>query len=155
MHAVLRRAGPDDLERLVELMTEFYAEAGFPLNPERAAAAFGPLLASGDLGHVWLVHVEGATVGYVVLTICYSMEYGGQVAYVDDLFLQAPLRGRGLGRKALGQVRTTCEELGIRAVHLEVGRENAAAHALYRHVGFVETDRQLLTLVLDSPTHAT
>ncbi len=151
----MSRAGPDDVARLVELMTEFYAEAGFPPNPERAAAAFVPLIERSELGRVWLVRTDGASVGYVVLTLCYSMEYGGRSAYVDDLCIRAPYRARGLGRSALEHVRRACEALEIRAVHLEVDRNNPAAQALYRGFGFVETERQLLTLALASPAHAT
>lgn len=108
-----------------------------------------------ELGYVWLVRADGTSVGYVVLTLCYSLEYGGRSAYVDDLFIRAPYRGRGLGRSALEHVRRACEALEIRAVHLEVDRADSAAQALYRGFGFVETDRQLLTLALASPAHAT
>jgi ribosomal protein S18 acetylase RimI-like enzyme len=45
-------------------------------------------------------------------------------------------------------VRAFCLDHGVRALHLETGRDNAAAQALYRHAGFKVTDRQLLTLVL-------
>ena len=57
------RAGPGDLERLIALMTEFYADADFTLNPGRAAAAFRPLLDGDDLGSVWLLRAEGTAVG--------------------------------------------------------------------------------------------
>jgi ribosomal protein S18 acetylase RimI-like enzyme len=81
------------------------------------------------------------------------MEYGGRDAFVDDLFIQAGFRGAGLGAATLAEVRTYCVERGVRALHLEVGRDNAAAQAVYRRAGFVDTDRQLLTLRLADPTH--
>jgi ribosomal protein S18 acetylase RimI-like enzyme len=115
--------------------------------------AFSELLADQELGQVWLILAEAGPVGYVVLTLGYSMEYGGRDAFVDDLFIQRPFRGRGFGKLALAEVRASCEERGVRALHLEVGRDNAAAHSLYRRAGFVDTDRQLLTLKLADPTH--
>lgn len=133
---------------LVALMTEFYSEASTPLDSTRAAAAFAALLADDRLGHVWLIQADGNDVGYVVVTFSYSMEFGGPNAFVDDLFIQAPFRGAGLGTAALQKVQAFCVERGVRAVHLETGRDNAAAQALYRHAGFKVTDRQLLTLVL-------
>ena len=148
------RAGRADLDRLVALMTEFYAESEYRLNPARARAAFGPLLDRGDLGQVWLLRAGDTAVGYVAVTFCWSLEYGGTCAYVDDLFVKAGFRGRGLGRAALERVRLECEAQGVRAIHLEVGRENDAAQSVYRAAGFGDVDRQLLTLPLLPPTHA-
>jgi ribosomal protein S18 acetylase RimI-like enzyme len=149
----LRAATLGDCPLLVTLMSEFYAESGYPLNRRRAQAAFSELLADQGLGQVWLIQAEPGPVGYVVLTLGYSMEYGGRDAFVDDLFIRPIFRRRGLGKLALAEVRAACEERGVRALHLEVGRDNAAAQSLYRRVGFVDMDRQLLTLKLADPTH--
>jgi ribosomal protein S18 acetylase RimI-like enzyme len=153
MNPHLRAATPSDCALLVGLMSEFYAESGYPLNRRRAELAFSELLADPGLGRVWLIQAEPGPVGYVVLTLGYSMEYGGRDAFVDDLFIRPIFRGRGLGKLALAEVRAACEERGVRALHLEVGRDNAAAQSLYRRVGFVDTDRQLLTLKLADATH--
>ncbi|HYJ05342.1 MAG TPA: GNAT family N-acetyltransferase [Chthoniobacterales bacterium] len=144
----MRPAALKDVPRLVALMTEFYAETATPLDATRAAEAFAALLADDRLGHVWLVQAGHDDVGYVVITFSYSMEFGGRNAFLDDLFIQAPFRGAGLGTAALNEVRAFCMEQGVRAIHLETGRDNATAQALYRRAGFKITDRQLLTLVL-------
>ena len=154
MSVVMRQASADDLADLIELMQEFYAEAEYSLNPDRARAAFIPLLAPGQLGQVWLAEFDGQVAGHLVLTFCYSMEYGGRSAFIDDLFVRPALRNRGVGRALVQQARSICEGLGIRAMHLEVARANASAQAVYRAVGFDATDRQLLTLSLAAPTHA-
>ncbi len=98
MSVAIRRASASDLADLLELMREFYAEAGYPLSSDRARTAFLPLLAPGDLGQVLLAHCEGQLAGHLVLTFCYSMEYGGRSAFVDDLFVRPALRNRGVGR---------------------------------------------------------
>ena len=144
----MRPAGTEDTSLLVTLMTEFYAESGTPLDTARAAEAFAALLADDRLGKVWLIQAGDADVGYVVITFSYSMEFGGPNAFVDDLFIQEPFRGGGLGTAVMQEVRAYCEEHGVRALHLETGRDNASALALYRRAGFKVTDRQLLTLVL-------
>ncbi len=76
-HQILRRAGPNDLQQLVTMMAEFYAESPYTLNPRRAAKAFTPLLADDRLGHVRFIQAHSKGVGYVVVTLSYSMEYGG------------------------------------------------------------------------------
>ena len=40
---------------------------------------------------------------------------------------------------------TQCRAVGVRALHLEVERDNTNARALYRKVGFVDHDRYLMT----------
>lgn len=153
MRAKLRPATLDDGDRLVELMGEFYAESAYPLNRGRAAAAFAALLADPQLGYVWLIRNDSQDVGYVVLTLGFSMEYGGRDAFLDDLFVRPAARGQGLGSAAIAEVRTACEALGVRALHLEVGEENIAAQMFYHRAGFAGTDRRLLTLRLAEPTH--
>ena len=144
----MRSADAEDIPLLVALMTEFYSETATPLDFNRAAAAFATLLGEDGLGHVWLIQADKNDVGYVVVTFSYSLEFGGPNAFVDDLFIQARFRGAGLGTAALQEVRAFCLERGVRALHLETGRDNAAAQALYRKAGFKVTDRQLLTLAL-------
>lgn len=144
----MRQAGIEDVALLVKLMSEFYDEAGTPLEAARAAEAFATLLADARLGKAFLIQAQNEEVGYVVITFSYSMEFGGRTAFVDDLFIREQFRGRGLGTAALNKVREYCAEQSVRALHLETGRDNVAAHALYRRAGFKITDRQLLTLVL-------
>lgn len=144
MTVAMRQASAHDLADLLELMHEFYAEAGYSLNLDRARAAFLPLLAPGQLGQAWLAVVDGQVAGHVVLTFCYSMEYGGRSAFVDDLFVRPALRNRGVGRALVDHARAICEALGIRAMHLEVARTNGPAQSVYRAVGFGSTDRELL-----------
>src|SRR5437867_330012 len=106
----MRKASPEDVERLVALMAEFYAEGAYPLNHRRAAEAFAALLADERLGHVWFIQSGLEDVGHVVVTLCFSMEYGGLIAFVDDLFIQKGVSSRGLGHGCLsGRASVLCE----------------------------------------------
>src|SRR3954452_17144314 len=136
----MRKALPADISRLVTLMTEFYSEASYLLNQQRAAEAFAAILADDRLGGVWIIEVDSQAVGHVVMTFCFSMEYGGLVAFVDDLFVRAPFRRSGLGKAALEVVRAFCVERGVRAIQVETGPDNLAAQATYRRAGFTKTD---------------
>jgi GNAT superfamily N-acetyltransferase len=135
------------------MMDEFYAESGYRLDHQRATEAFTTLLADDRLGFVWFIQPDGQDVGYVVLTLGYSMEYGGPTAFVDDLFVRSPFRRAGFATAALTEMRAFCAQRGIRAIHVETGGDNAAAQAAYQRIGFMHTDRQLLTLRLANPTH--
>lgn len=135
------------------MMDEFYAESDHVLNHARATEAFSSLLADERLGYVGLIQADHEDVGYVVIILCHSMEYAGSIAFVDDLFVRLPFRRNGLGTAALSAVRALCAQRGIRAIHVETGEDNPAAQALYGKAGFKPTDRLLLALTLEKPTH--
>lgn len=150
----MRRASVADIPLLVGLMAEFYAEAGYDLNHDRASAAFAALLADERLGCAWIIHEEHQDVGHMVLTFRYAMEYGGLIACLDDLYVKREWRNRGLATDAVIEARTFCEKAGIRALTVEVGQNNGPAQTVYRRVGFAEAAaRQLLALPLAPPAH--
>ena len=80
------------------MMAEFYSDSPYTLNPRRATDAFTALLADERLGHVWFIESNSRDVGYVVVTLCHSMTFGGMTAVVDDFFIQPSFRGEGLGK---------------------------------------------------------
>jgi ribosomal protein S18 acetylase RimI-like enzyme len=138
-------AGTADVDILLSMMREFYSEGGTPFDPDFAREALRPLLEGGPWGQVWLLWDADDLAGYVVLTLGYSLEFGGRDAFVDELYVRPAYRGRGLGRRALSVVEAACRELGVRALHLEVHRTNPRARALYEAVGFQDRGHFLLT----------
>ncbi len=146
----IRTAGPSDRDTLVELMREFYAESKTPFETGQTIRAFEKILRDDTLGRIWILERNGSAAGYAVLTFGFSMEYGGRDAFVDDLFVRVEHRCRGLGRAAMEAMMGECGKRGVRALHLEVARDNLAAKQLYRRFGFKDNDRQLMTVRLKS-----
>jgi GNAT superfamily N-acetyltransferase len=149
----VRYAVGEDIETLVGLMAEFYAESGYALDRAHAEAAFAALLRDPRLGRVWLIEQAGAEVGYLIVTFVYGMEYGGLMAVVDDFFVRPASRDAGLGAAALEAARAACLLLGVRALSVEVAGDNERALSVYRHAGFEMTERRLMVLPLAAPTH--
>jgi GNAT superfamily N-acetyltransferase len=144
-----RAARDKDLALLLALMQEYYTLDHLPYDEAAARQALQALLRDPGLGRIWLIHAGTETAGYAVLTLGYSLEYRGQDAFIDELYLRERYRGQGLGRQALQWLEQAARTLGVRALHLEVERGNPRAQALYRRHGFRDNDRQLLTLRLD------
>lgn len=143
MTLTIKRADSGDVPALVDLMEAFYSEAGFPLDRSWATAAFEALLACESRGAVWLAIDDGSPVGHVVLTVRFSMEYGGLDAFIDDLFVQPGHRRAGVAAAALATLFDECRRRGVRAVHVEVGEDNIPAQRLYERFGLVpRTDRR-------------
>lgn len=149
----VRQASTDDVPALVTLMSEFYAESGYPLPAAQAARTFRRLLAAPELGTVWLMTVNDAPAGFIVLTLAFSMEYGGLRGFVDDLFVAPSSRRLGLASEALGIVKQACAERGVRALLVETSLANETAVRVYRRAGFAESGRLLLSMPLAAPVH--
>ncbi|MBD2459995.1 GNAT family N-acetyltransferase [Oscillatoria sp. FACHB-1407] len=74
-----------------------------------------------------------------------NLEFRGRDAFIDELFVQADYRGRGIGTAAPELLEAQCRELEVRALHLEVEHENAKAQQFYRKVGFGDRHYYLMT----------
>ena len=107
-----------EIDALVSLMRAFYAEAGYPLDERWAARSFAALIADPTRGCVWLVRDGTDTVGHVVFTTRFSMEYGGIDAFVDDLFVLEQHRRHGAASVALEALFAHC-----RSEERRVGKE--------------------------------
>jgi ribosomal protein S18 acetylase RimI-like enzyme len=132
---------------LVSLARAFHEEDGHRLSTagERALHA----IAEGEpLARCWLIRLAEETIGYVVLTLGYSVEHGGRDGFIDDLYVIDAARGRGIGAAALEFAVAEATELGIRTLHLEAAPENERAIGLYRRRGFMENGRRLMSLRL-------
>lgn len=141
----LAPAGPTELDELLALLERFNRSQGYAFDAAVARFALGELLARPELGRVYRIVQGGASVGYAALSFGWSLEWGGRDAFVDEIFVEEPARGRGVGRAALRALAGEAERLGVRALHLEVETANQAAQALYRSEGFAGNERRILT----------
>ena len=133
-----------DVDTLLILIQEFYQIEHLTFD-DNTCDALTNLLNNKSYGGVWLIQHQGETIGYVVLTIGYSLEFHGRDAFIDELYIRANYRGQGIGTKTLEYMQEVCRYLGIKALHLEVDRSNTKAKELYHRFGFKDHDRYLLT----------
>jgi ribosomal protein S18 acetylase RimI-like enzyme len=134
-----------DIETLLEFIREYYEFDYLLFDEQVARAALTKFVGDESLGRVWLISYEDEAIGYLILTLGYSLEYGGRDAFIDEVYIRESHRGRGIGQRALTFAEEVCRSLGVRALHLEVERANTNAHGLYRKAGFVDHDRYLMT----------
>lgn len=135
---------PEDAPRILPLMAAFHAEYGLDLDDAARAAALGPLLEGSPLGAVWLFGPTRAPVGYIIITFGWSIELGGMEAFVDELFIRPSVRKRGIASEVLSAVTSSLSDVGVKALHLEVDREDAATQRLYTRARFEVRDRYAL-----------
>lgn len=143
--AVRPMEGAKDVDRVLELRREFCASERLPWDEAVTRRALLELSGDPAAGRVWLVEADAGPVGYAVLTRGFSLEFEGRDAFLDELYVRPAFRGRGLGRALVDAVEGGCRELGVRALHLEVDRDQTRVQELYRRAGFRDHDRYLMT----------
>ena len=140
----LHLAGPEDFDRLLPMVAAFHNEAGFGTDADHIEAAIRPLLEGAPHGAVWLIGPKRAPVGYLCVSFGWSIEFGGLDAMLDEIYVRPAVRGRGMGATALDEIAKALRESGVRAMHLEVERDNETTQRLYARSRFVPRDRYML-----------
>jgi len=153
MEVTIRLAKESDIDIIVEFSHQLYeddpASTDFPsFEAHLVRTALTQLIHHPTLGQVWLINDGDEPIGYVVLTLGFSLEYHGQDAFIDELYIKASHRRKGVGTKVMEFVEKASRELGINALHLEVERANVSAQYLYRKFGFEDHDRYLMTKLI-------
>jgi ribosomal protein S18 acetylase RimI-like enzyme len=107
--------------------------------------AMTELVGRPEFGGAWTIHFGERAVGYIVLTVCYSLEFHGRFGLLDEFYIEEGARGQGIGSKALAFIDEQCRARGLRAVRLEVGHTNVRARGLYERWGYRADERHLMT----------
>ena len=144
-------ATPAHLAQLLDLQQAFYAIDGYPFIRQKAAPVLLHFLQTPELGIIWVIKLppENEIIGYLALTYCYSFEFGGKMAFLDEFFIKEGCRRQGLGSQILKYVLEQARKLHLRVLHLEAERHNQAGKALYYKFGFHDHDRHLMTKVIN------
>jgi GNAT superfamily N-acetyltransferase len=139
-----------DLATLQEMVQEFHAIENLPFDQAVDRAVLTQFLSDATLGQAWMIQQADQVIGYIVLTLGYSLEFRGRDAFLDEFYIRAPYRGQGIGTQTLAFVEQACRSLGVRALHLEVDFQNPDAQRLYDRVGYERHSRFLMTKHLEA-----
>jgi ribosomal protein S18 acetylase RimI-like enzyme len=145
-------ADEPELLRMMRLLAE--QEPGkIHFDEARARASLREFRSLPAFGAIWMLCEGNKPIGYIILTIGFSFEFHGHDAFIDELYIDAGYRRRGYGGQAVAFLEKRAREMGVHAVHLEADRGNDPAFQLYRHVGYEDHDRFLMTKWLDREDH--
>ncbi len=145
----LELAGPRQLEELLPLVAAYHAFEEVESSSEQRRSSVANLLQDKSLGALWLIRKLDKLIGYVAVCYSYSIEFGGRDAFIDEFYIEAAERGRGIGSKVLAEVAALLHARGIVALHLEVDGTNDRAKSAYEKAGFSSRDKyHVMSLVL-------
>ena len=129
-----------DLEDYMGMSRDFYASEAtdHPVPEEHFQQTFSEALKGSPIARGWIIlDNQKQAVGYFLASLTWSNEYGGKVAWLEELYLKPEARQQGLGRRVL---EATMLELKsqeqVKAFRLEVTKANESVIKLYRQLGF-------------------
>jgi Acetyltransferases len=137
---MLKAFDRNDFNEYLAMSREFYqSEATDHQVPEtHFRDTFEAIVSASPLARGWLIiGPDGQSAGYLLVSLTWSNEFGGKIAWIEELYLKAETRGQGLGRRvieaALAELR---EKEKVRGFRLEVAPANESVSLLYQKMGF-------------------
>lgn len=133
-----------DISIITQMMQNFYAIDNYPMDVEVAKTLFQEFISNEHHGKSWIIYSKNEIVGYIILTFIFSFEYGGKIAFVDELFIKETARGKGFGKEAIQFIQSEVSKLSLKLLYLEVEPHNENAQKLYLAHDFELHNRKLM-----------
>ena len=86
--------------------------------------------------YIFLAFRDDTPVGLSICFLGFSSFSARPLVNIHDMFVDASVRGKGVGRMLLERIEAKARELNCVRITLEVREDNHPARALYRNVGF-------------------
>ena len=133
---MIRKIETKDREIYLAMAKAFYESDAVLQNvpKEHFEKTFDLLLEGTPYAKGYLFEENGKVQGYALLAITYSQEAGGEVVWVEEIYLLPESRGKGYAHKFFAFLEK--EFPNARRFRLEVEKENERAVKLYTALGF-------------------
>jgi len=133
----VRSAARGDVPQLLALVRRYWDYEhldGF--EALRVELLLQQLLSEPRLGAAWVAEAEGRLTGYLIAVTVLSLEHGGIMAEIDELFVLPEARARGVGTQLLAAAEAALAARGCVRLQLQLAAGNTAARDFYAHRGY-------------------
>ncbi len=137
----IKKASKSETDEILKLMHGLYDHNYIPFEKDNIRSALMKLLNDETLGHIWTVYDNDAIVGYFIVSLVYSLEHGGQIAIIDEIYVKEEHRNQGCGGAMLGAIQDFCRTNDVHAISLEVEKHNVNAQVFFQIKGYQKLDR--------------
>jgi len=133
-------------DTVVAMMNSLYREdpASYKeMDPSKFSNTIEHFISEPSSGSVILFISETKVVGYCLLVPYWSNEYGGNILFIDEIFVIPEYRGQGIATSFFTYLE---QEKPFSAVStaLEVTKKNTRARILYSSLGFVPKENEMM-----------
>jgi GNAT superfamily N-acetyltransferase len=139
--STIEPANPRDTEELVKLLGGLFdQENDFVPDPTKQRRALELLLNSPSVGVVLVYRTAGQIVAMVSLLFTISTAEGGEVCWLEDMFVRPEWRSRGVGSELLAAAVAEAERRNLLRITLLTDWSNVEARRLYARLGFTPSN---------------
>lgn len=125
-----------DQDAVVSLLVAQVKEHRFPSKSEGVAQVAARILSDEQYGFFLVARMGSDIIGVAYVSTIMSVEHGGPVGWLEELYVSPEHREQGVGSALLKAVLEQAREAGLIAIDLEVDVEHQRAESLYTRFGF-------------------
>ena len=96
-----RSANPADIPKITEMIGKLYATENTEFVETDVSNALKELVNNDRFGAVFLIYYNDNLAGYISITAFFSIEFKGETAFIDELYIEEAFRGKDIGAKAV------------------------------------------------------
>jgi len=134
-----------DLPQLIELARVYWRFEKIPgFHPKLYRKLVTKIQKNPSQGRIWVAIEGDRLIGYLIVVYLMSLEYGGNSAEIDELYVKTLERGRGVGKSLLKTFGKRIRREKVVQISLRVGKLNREGIRFYKKFGFRERKESLI-----------
>lgn len=138
MDLAIRDASPQDRADWLKLWHDYLAFYDVTLTDEVTDHTWARIIDPDSRVSMRLATLDGKPVGFAIHHFHDSTWVKTPDCYLEDLFIDADIRGKGIGRALIDDLISICREKGWSRLYWHTNEDNARARKLYD--SYVESD---------------
>jgi ribosomal protein S18 acetylase RimI-like enzyme len=139
---MIRKATTQDLEQLTNLFDQYAVFYKKPSNYEKHHDYLKERLENNE-ATIFVASDDtnpDKLFGFALIYVTFSSLALNKILILNDLFVDASARKKGIGEKLILETVTLAKELGSNDIRLRTAKNNTVAQGLYHKMGFVRED---------------
>lgn len=134
-----------DLVELERMALALYREDSYgeKMSRRKIGRTVRELSLQPSRGSIILFRIGEAVVGYAIVIYYWSNEYGGEIVFIDELFVKPRWRRKGIGSSFIEHV-ATMKARCLKGLQVEVTPLNERAFGFYSQRGFSPSKNRYL-----------
>ncbi|MGO7031842.1 GNAT family N-acetyltransferase [Rhizobium ruizarguesonis] len=138
MTVTIREARPEDEARWRELWAAYLAFYEVTVDADITDSTWRRVFDPASAIAMRVAEVDGGMMGFALYLTHEGTWIRGRDCYLEDLFVDADARGKGVGRALMDDLVSTCKAKGWSRLYWHTSEQNRTARALYD--SYVESD---------------
>jgi len=147
---VIRLIEPAETEVAASLFHAQLREHDLGGSVEELRAVIHSVISDPALGFILLAWADATAVGAAFAAAHTSLEHGGAIGWLEELYVSPAFRSQGIGSRLLVEIISRARQLKWRGIELEVVAGHERASALYLRHGFRSLSRKRFVRMLAS-----